>query len=203
MAIGDSGAPPSDAAADTETADAGDAGNDAGDAGDAGNDAGNDTGPTGPSIEVAIEAYTLIVRQSCDGVDGEGDFFISVRLQDITGAEPVLLGESSENLVQAIGGANRPDLGFRVAGMVPAVTGTTVIANVSIYENDTDGPQVSVGMGFTYIYDAAAPCWRLEGGEECLAATGEIDVHTLELRDSVGDECNADLRARFSATPPS
>jgi hypothetical protein len=168
---------------------------------DAGGDDAGDTGTPATMIEVAIEASSLAVRFDCDGGD-EGDFFISVRLRDTTGAEPVLLGEDTENLVQAPGGALRSDLGIRASGFVPAVTGTTIVANVSFYENDPEGPQVTVGMGFTYIYDAAAPCWRLEGDDECLPeATGEIDTPLLQMRD--GEACNADLRLRVLAAPPS
>lgn len=170
-----------------------------GSGGDGGGGAG---GNAGPVIDIDIQAFSLAVRESCDG-SGEGDFFINLRLQEERGDELILIDDSQDNLVQSGGGiTNLEDREFVASGSVPAVTGTRVLVRTSMLENDPDGPQVSQGVARTYEYDAETPCWRLEGDEECRGPEGEIDVLIVRLVDNAGPACDAELRSRFSAGPP-
>ncbi|MEM7138999.1 MAG: hypothetical protein AAF500_20665 [Myxococcota bacterium] len=154
----------------------------------------------GPVIDVAVEAFSLTVRDACDA-DGEGEFIISVRLRDDSGEETVLIDDDLENLVQARGGITQLD-GILATGAVPAVTGTRVLVSTSVLETDSNVPQVSRGASAVYEYDAETPCWRLEDEEECLGPEGEIDVILVRLVGDLGDPCDAQLRSRFSAGPP-
>jgi hypothetical protein len=161
------------------------------------------SGGTNKTIAVAAEIFSLTALDDCDaGSRGQGDFFMSVSISDDTGDDAVVLERKSNVLVQANSGEVKDSLGITAAGDVAATSGRRVLIRVSYYENDTGGPQVSVGQGYPYEYDAANGCWSPEDAPECYDEGGIIEGRMLRLVDNQGDACNVQLRWIFTAEQP-
>ena len=162
-----------------------------------------DSGSDPLSIEVTAALASLVVIDDCDdGGLAEGDFFLSTSIGDVTTGEDVRLDEVIRLLVQSNPNRVVTDFDASASGLVPAVTGTRVIVRASFFENDSGGPQVSVGQGFIFEYDASRGCWQRDGEPDCFEEGGVIDTGQLILSDFTGDACNALLRWQFIADEP-
>lgn len=160
------------------------------------------TAPTpepAPMVELTWRANVLNVIRDCDSTDAraEGDFHISFRMHEVIGEEEVLLAERRNVIIKANNGAylSADDLDIAAIAEVPLKNGTRVLLRMSIYENDPDGPQVSIGNGFHYTYSTVSNRWESEDDEGGVTF-GTPDGWQLKLID--GANCNVDLVGRFS-----
>ncbi len=167
---------------------------------------GSDDAPTAPApaapvVEVTWEARSLQVINDCDASTGraEGDFFISFRLSAVDGDQETKLAEQSNVLVQASDNTNvfQQQLDIAAKAQVALKDGARLLLRMSIYENDTDGPQVSIGNGYHYTYSAISERWESDDDDGAMDF-GSPDTQTLTLRDNAGDACLVYLRGQFS-----
>jgi len=158
-----------------------------------------------PPAMVTWRAERLNVIEDCDAssAGGPGDFYLSFTLSDCTSGEEVILSERRKVLVQVNRGevAWYDDMDIVLTSEILLEDGTRLLLNMSYYENDPGGPQVSIGNGWYYTYDAASGSWKSEEGEKSMEF-GQPVFLTLQLEDYTGDACNAFLRGRFSMEPP-
>ena len=159
---------------------------------------------TGPTIDLAydtilLEARKITIYNDGDGPPGggsEGDFYITVRIAADIGGEEIELARQDQVLVQGDDGTVR-FLDIDAEVLVPRIDGQRVIARVSYYENDPDGPQQSAGTGMEYVFDEAAGCWYREVEDVCLDSE-HYDYGDLFLEDYTGDPLSAKLGWRVS-----
>jgi len=158
-----------------------------------------------PMADVTWRAERLNVIEDCDASSGAGpgDFYISFTLSDYTSGTEVVLADQRRTLVQVSRGnvVWHDDMNISLTSEVPLRDGTRLLLSMSIYENDPDGPQVSVGNGWYYTYDAASGSWVSEDDGDKTMRFGRFVQETLPLEDNLGDACEAYLRGRFSMEP--
>jgi hypothetical protein len=157
--------------------------------------------PAAPMVEVTWEARQLRVVDDCDASAGkaEGDFHISFKLSEVTGGEEKTLAERTNVIIKANSDTYvlRSQLDIAVKAQVALKDGARLLLRMSIYENDTDGPQVSIGNGYHYTYSAISERWESDDDDGAMDF-GSPDTQTLTLRDNAGDACLVYLYGQFS-----
>ena len=167
----------------------------------------DDESPTAPTpvpepmVNLTWQAHYLNVIQDCDAGTSRaaGDFYISFKLSDVTDGGDVVLAEKSKVLIKANTGEylHADDLGIALTSEMPLKDGARVLLRMSIYENDTNGPQVSIGNGYHYTYSTVSNRWESEWDDGGMTF-GVSDSATLHLEDNAGDACQVYLGGRFS-----
>jgi hypothetical protein len=159
---------------------------------------GDDGGEATETTLFKFQAVDLQITHDGDGAPGSGsagDFYITVRLIDVSGSEDIELDRRNEVLVQ---GHDGDQIGLDIAtdAELPAVEGQRIKASVSYFENDPGGRQATAGISMVYAYDPATDCWINEGSGACISATSS-ELGWLFLESNVPDPLEAALMWRF------
>jgi hypothetical protein len=117
------------------------------------------------------------------GQSSEGDFYITMEIMDRGDGQDQTMVAQDKTLVQVPDGRVMSP-GPSLTGEVPKVDGRQVSAFISIYENDTDGPQDYHGTVAEYRYDAGQDCWIPLTGTAC----NQVKTGVLSLRGEPGED---------------
>jgi len=132
-----------------------------------------------------------------DGDAGSvGDFYITVRLSTSVNGKSYDVANRSRVLVQGTDGDEISLTNISASAHFPLLDGMILIARISYFENDSGGPQASVGTAHTFVYNASDSCWDREDSQACVV-DGGWNAGSLVLRDFTGSALDAELIWRF------
>lgn len=117
------------------------------------------------------------------GQSSEGDFYITMEVLDRGDGGGEIMVAQNKTLVQVPDGRVMSP-GLSITGEVPKNDGRRVSVLISIYENDTSGPQDMEGFGGDYVYDAGQDCWMPAGSSAC----NQVRTGVLRLRSEEGED---------------